>query len=58
MIRAVKLGGEWYGVKVPEIGDDEVENINIFVNEGNFIIIGEDAESIEDEFNIQIEMVK
>ena len=56
MIVAYKMS-KWYGKIVNEL-PTEYENINLLVDEGTIVIIGDDKEYLEEELNIEIEMVK
>ena len=58
MIRLVRLGGRWYGLKVDRIDVEEVENIEAFVNDGYPVVFCYDLADAEDHLGIiNVEMV-
>lgn len=58
MIRVVQLSGKYYGKKIFSIEDD-LENIEIFVNEGTPVILVDDISDLENlDIFEEIEMVE
>lgn len=47
MIRITYMSGKYYGVKIHSLMSD-LENINVFVDEGTPVILVDDLESLED----------
>ena len=48
MFRATKLGTKWYALRVDKIDEDELENINTFVEEGTPVILADSIEAIQE----------
>lgn len=45
MYRATKLGIKWYAVEMEEV-DDELENIQGFVEQGGLVVISDNLDEI------------
>ena len=59
MIRLVRMGGRWYGLKVDILDDAEVENIETFVEDGYPVVFCYDLVDAEDCLGIcDVEMVE
>ena len=47
MIRIIKISDKYYGLEVDITTDEEIANIEQFVNEGNPVIIVNDLDELE-----------
>jgi hypothetical protein len=47
MIRITFMSGRYYGKKISSLNYKELEDINIFVNEGTPVILVDELESLE-----------
>lgn len=58
MIRLVKMGGRWYGLEIGRIDDQEVDNIEAFVEAGEPVVFCQDLEDAEEYLDVHdVEMV-
>jgi len=48
MFRTVKLNRKWYAIQIGEIDEEELDNINIFVKEGTFVILSDSIETVQE----------
>lgn len=46
MYRILNMSGTYYGVEFDELNEDEVEEIETFVNEGTPVILVEDIDDL------------
>lgn len=46
--RVVKMGTKWYGLLIDLTDEDELNNIDIFTNEGEVVLIVNELESLLD----------
>ena len=53
MYRAVKIQNMVYAVEINKINDD-LENIDVFIDDGDVVLLSEDLESIADIFEIEV----
>jgi hypothetical protein len=59
MIRLVRMGGRWYGLALSFIDDQEVENIEGFIEEGSPVVFCNDVADAEEYLGIcDVEMVE
>ncbi len=59
MIRVVRMGTRWYGLRVDRIDEEEAENIETFVDEGSPVLLCYDLEEAREFLGADgIEMVE
>ena len=56
MYRIVCLGSLWYATKIKSVEDD-IDNIELFIDEGNIVILAYDIKKVERTIKTTIEVV-